>query len=358
MAETHKDLLSVMIYGESGIVNAFPPHQTPKVTATPNVVVRFHTGAIAEGFNATKPDQLRGPQFDAAWCDELAKWLYAQDAWDMLQFGLRLGSHPRALITTTPRPIPVLREILADPGTVVTTGSTYDNAANLAPAFLRRIRAKYEGTRLGRQELHAAMLDDLPGALWTMENLEEHRLKKAPEFSRVVVAVDPSGTSGSEDEGDSVGIVVAGLEPGPLLESKACIIADRSCKLGPDGWGKEVAKAYKDFGADRVVAETNYGGAMVEKVIRTADPNIPYRAVNATRGKVVRAEPVAALYEQGRVRHVGQFAELEDQLCMIGPQGYIGRGSPDRADAAVWAITDLMLGTVKQGGVILKGHNR
>jgi len=286
---------------------------------------------------------------NCAWADELAKWRYARDTWDMLQFGLRLGDDPRALVTTTPRPIPVLREILRESDTVVTKGSTFDNAGNLAPKFLRKIRTRYEGTRLGRQELHAEMLDDLPGALWTRENLDAFRLRAVddkgdarplPSMRRIVVAVDPSGTGGEGEGGDSVGIVVVGKG----ADGRGYVIADRTSDQGPAGWAKAAVDAYHEFKADRIVAERNFGGAMVEHTIRTADPTVSYKSVTASRGKVVRAEPIAALYEQGKVSHIGAFSELEDEMCDFGPDGYIGDGSPDRVDALVWALTELSFG--------------
>lgn len=341
IGETYKDLVEVMCFGDSGLASVFPDHQKPKIVANPGVQITFHTGAIALGYNATQPAQLRGPQFDAAWCDELAKWRYARETWDMLQFGLRLGDRPQALVTTTPRPITVLKEIMADDATVITHGSTFDNAGNLAASFLKQIRNRYEGTRLGRQELNAEILDDLPGALWTRAMIEEHRKREAPEMRRVIVAVDPSGTSGADDDGDSIGIVVAGLG----VDGRAYVLADRTCKLSPDGWGRRAVEAYHEFNADRIVAERNFGGAMVEHVIRTVDKSASYKEVTASRGKVARAEPVAALYEQGRVSHIGGLPDLEDQMCQIGPDGYIGEGSPDRADALVWALTELMLKT-------------
>ena len=329
-----------MVYGDSGIASVFPDHQKPKIVANPNVQITFHTGAVALGYNATQPDQLRGPQFDAAWCDELAKWKKARETWDMLQFGLRLGERPKVLVTTTPRPIPVLREIMARKNTIVTTGSTFDNAANLASSFIEEIRDRYEGTRLGRQELFAEVLDDLAGALFTREMFENHRVKVAPEMQRIVVAVDPSGTAGASDDGDSIGIVVAGKG----VDGRGYVLADRTCKLSPDGWGRRAVAAYHEFGADRIVAERNFGGAMVEHVIRTIDPKASYKEVTASRGKVMRAEPVAALYEQGKISHLGGLEALEDQCCLIGPDGFIGEGSPDRCDAMVWALTELMLG--------------
>ena len=340
IGETYKDLVEVMVYGDSGIASVFPDHQKPKIVANPNVQITFHTGAVALGYNATQPDQLRGPQFDAAWADELAKWKKARETWDMLQFGLRLGRRPQVLVTTTPRPIPVLREIMARRTTVVTTGSTFDNAANLAASFIEEIRDRYEGTRLGRQELFAEVLDDLPGALWTRAMFDDHRVKVAPEMQRIVVAVDPSGTAGESDDGDSIGIVVAGKG----VDGRCYVLADRTCKLSPDGWGRRAVAAYHEFGADRIVAERNFGGAMVQHVIRTIDLKVSCKEVTASRGKVMRAEPVAALYEQGKISHLGGLDALEDQCCLIGPDGYIGEGSPDRADALVWALTELMLG--------------
>lgn len=338
VGETYKDLVEVMCFGDSGLASVFPEHQKPKIVANPNVQVTFHTGAIALGYNATQPAQLRGPQFDAAWCDELAKWRYARETWDMLQFGLRLGDRPQALVTTTPRPIAVLKEIMADPATVVTRGSTFDNAGNLAPSFLRQIKTRYAGTRLGRQELEAEILDDLPGALWTRAMFDDARRDAAPDMRRIVVAVDPSGTSG-DDDGDDIGIVVAGVG----IDGRGYVLADRTCKLSPNAWARRAVAAYHEFKADRIVAERNYGGAMVEATIRTADRGVSYKEVVASRGKVVRAEPIAALYEQGRISHIGSFPELEDQLCQFGPDGHVGEGSPDRADALVWALTELML---------------
>ncbi len=354
IGETYKDLVEVMCFGDSGLSSVFPPHQRPKIVANPNVQVTFHTGAVALGYNATQPAQLRGPQFDAAWCDELAKWRYARETWDMLQFGLRLGDRPRSLVTTTPRPIPVLKEIMADRSTVVTRGSTFDNAGNLAASFLQKIKDRYEGTRLGRQELDAEMLDDLPGALWTRAMFDDLRVDRAPDLSRIVVAVDPSGTGGSEDDGDSIGIVVAAIG----VDGRGYALADRSCKLSPDGWGRRAVEAYHEFNADRIIAERNYGGAMVEHVIRTVDRGVSYKEVVASRGKVARAEPVAALYEQGRVSHVGALPDVEDQCCMFGPDGFIGEGSPDRADALVWALTELMLDDHAQATMFLSQRTK
>jgi phage terminase large subunit-like protein len=336
IAETQKDLEEVMV---ARLLSIFPDGHRPSVRYKP-VRVTWPNGAQALGYNGTEPDQLRGPEFDTAWIDELAKYRRARETWDMLQFTMRSGPDPRVIVTTTPRPIPVLREILASPRSVVTRGSTFDNAANLPAQFLADLQNRYGGTRLGRQELNAEMLDDLPGALWTRAMFDDHRVKSAPDLRRIVVAVDPSGTGGAGDDGDSVGIVVGGLG----VDGRGYVLADRTCKLSPDGWGRRAVEAYHEFKADRIVAERNFGGAMVEHVIRTVDKRVSYKEVTASRGKVARAEPVAALYEQGRISHVGGFAELEDQCCMIGPDGFIGDGSPDRADALVWALTELMLG--------------
>lgn len=347
IAPTASDARDVMVEGESGLlavcwagdVTHFgaplgrPQYEPSKRRLT------WENGAIATLFSAEEPERLRGPQYDRLWCDELSAWKYLGETWDMAMFGLRLGSQPRTCITTTPKPGAVLSAIIKDPRTVVTRGSTFDNADNLAPEFLRAIKEKYEGTRLGRQELYAELLDDVPGALWTRALLDKAQVKEAPEMQRVVVAVDPSGTRGPDDRGDSIGIVVAGKG----VDGTVYILADRSCKLSPDGWGKRSVAAYREFRGDRIVAERNFGGAMVEHVIRTVDPTVSYREVTASRGKVARAEPVAALYEQGRVKHVGPLPDLEDQMAAFTGDGYLGEGSPDRADAAVWAITELML---------------
>lgn len=345
IAETQKDLEEVMV---ARLLAISPPSERPTVRYKP-VRVTWSNGAQALGYNGTEPDQLRGPEFDTAWVDELAKYRYARELWDMLQFTMRSGPDPRVLVTTTPRPIPVIREILKDPSTVRTIGSTFDNAANLPSKFLESIRSTYEGTRLGRQELYAEILDDFPGALWTRDMIDKSRVKTLPDMRRIVVAIDPSGTKGESDDGDDIGIIVAGKG----VDGRAYVIADRTCKLSPDGWGKRAVAAYKEFGADRIVAERNFGGAMVEHVIRTVDKRVSFKEVVASRGKIARAEPVAALYEQGRVSHLGDLDDLEDQLCMMLPEGYAGEGSPDRADAAVWALTELMFGpTYNMMGVL------
>jgi len=256
-------------------------------------------------------------------------------------FGLRLGTRPRWLVTTTPRPIKLLKGLLAREGqdVVVTRGSTFENSANLAPPFLAAIRARYENTRLGKQELFAEMLSDTPGALWSSDMVERaNDVGKLPDMRRVVVAIDPSGTRGASDGGDSIGIIVGGLG----VDGLGYILADRTCKLSPDGWGRRAVDAYHEFKADRLIAERNFGGAMCEHVIRSIDPNVPYREVTASRGKVARAEPAAALYEQGKIKHAHRMPELEDQMLAMTGSGFVGDGSPDRLDAAVWCLHELM----------------
>jgi phage terminase large subunit-like protein len=336
VAETQKDLEEVMIGGDSGLLSVFPEHQRPVVRYKP-VKVTFHTGAEAYGYNATQPDQLRGPQFDAAWLDELAKWRYAQETWDMLQFALRLGDHPRQVVTTTPRPIELLKSILAgkEGKIAVTRGATQDNAANLAPGFLHKITERYAGTRLGRQELNAEVLGDLPGALWTLSVLDTWRVSKAPDTTRVVVAVDPAVTSG--EEADEHGIIVAGL----TREMRGVVLEDATMRGSPSEWARRAVSLYRSWRADAIIVEVNQGGDMVKSTIRTIDPYAHVIEVRATRGKHVRAEPIAALYEQGKIVHVGAFPELEVQMTQMTTAGYGGPGSPDRVDALVWAFTDL-----------------
>lgn len=339
IAETQKDLEDVMVFGESGLVSVFPPHQKPVVTRKP-IRVEFHNGAQAFGYNATEPDQLRGPQFDCAWGDELAKWRYARETWDMLQFGLRLGEDPRQVITTTPRPIAVLKEIMGDATTIVTRGATEDNRLNLAASFLKQVIKKYEGTRLGRQELAAEILDDVPDALWTRASLDRDRRKPAsiPPMKRIVVAIDPAAkTNEVVEDGAATGIIVAGVGE----DGRGYVLDDATCRLSPNGWARMGIACFDRHDADCIVGETNNGGEMVEATIRAVRATVPFKPVTATRGKWTRAEPIAALYEQGRISHVGTFAALEDEMVMFGPNGMAGGVSPDRVDALVWALTEL-----------------
>ncbi len=334
IAPTLAEARLVMIEGQSGILSVHGRDDQPHYEPSKRLIT-WPNGSIAQVFSAEDYDSLRGPQFDAAWCDELAKWKHADAAWNMLQFALRLGENPVTVITTTPRAIPLLKRLLADAGTVTTRSKTSDNSQNLAKPFLDEVLARYGGTRLGRQELDGEVIDDDPNALFKRDMIEEHRLGIAPELKRIVVAVDPPAGFGKSS--NACGIVCVGLG----IDGRAYVLDDASVQgLRPAKWAVQVVALYHARKADRVVAEINQGGAMVEQVLRDVDEDISFRAVHATRGKKARAEPVAALYEQGRVSHVGTFAELEDEMCNV-----IGEGgkSPDRLDALVWAITDLLL---------------
>ena len=334
---TAADARDVMVEGESGILAVHPERERPLYEPSKRRLT-WPNGSIATCYNASEPDQLRGPQHHYAWVDELAKFPAAQELWDQLAFGLRLGQHPQTVITTTPRPIPIIKRLMADKSTETTRGATRDNVTNLAPGAVAALMERYEGTRLGRQELDGEIVDDVPGALWTRDMLDRTRVKELPEMARVIVAIDPSGTSG-DDEGDAVGIIVAGRG----VDGQGYVLEDATCKLSPEGWARRAITAYHRWKADRIVAERNFGGAMVEAVIRTADRSVPYKEVVASRGKAARAEPVSALYEQGRVHHVGGFAELEDEMVLMTAGGFMGEGSPNRTDALVWALTEAML---------------
>jgi phage terminase large subunit-like protein len=341
VAGTAADARDVMIEGESGLLAIPPDRDRPRFEPSKRRLV-WPNGAVATLFSAEQPESLRGPQHDTAWCDELAKWKYLERAWDNLQLGLRVGERPRQMITTTPRALAALKAIIARSDTVMTRGTTYDNRANLAAAVFAEIIRRYEGTRFGRQELNAELLEDVQGALWTRAMLDAVRLAEgttAPQMARVVVGVDPSGTRGADDERASIGIVAAGKG----IDGLGYVLADFTCALSPAGWGRRVAEAVSSHGADCVVAEQNFGGAMVESVLAAAKVGARVKMVTASRGKVVRAEPIAALYEKQRVRHTAPFAALEDQLVAFTTEGYVGEGSPDRADAMVWALTELML---------------
>ncbi|TMJ56865.1 MAG: ATP-binding protein [Alphaproteobacteria bacterium] len=349
VAPTAADARNVMVEGESGILAISPPWDRPRYEPSKRRLT-WPNGAIATLYSADEPERLRGPQHDATWCDELGSWRYPE-AWDMLMLGMRLGADPRIVVTTTPRPTKLIRALIADPTAVVTRGSTYENRTNLAPAFLQQIIRKYEGTRLGRQELEAEILDDVPGALWTRGVIEASRACSAPTLLRVVVAIDPAATS-SEDA-DETGIIVAGRDG----QGQGWVLADASGRYPPAEWAKTAIAAYRAHRADRVVAEVNNGGEMVEATLRVIDPNVSFAAVRASRGKLTRAEPVAALYEQGRVHHLGVFPQLEDQMCGFVPadQGDLGPRlagcSPDRVDALVWALTDLLIEPMSNQGI-------
>jgi phage terminase large subunit-like protein len=362
VAPTAADTRDVMVEGESGLIAVseaagFPVYYEPSKRR-----LTWPNGAIATLYSAEEPDRLRGPQHDAGWCDEIAAWKDPVATWDQLQFGMRLGPRPRIVVTTTPRPVPIVRRLLGDEKTVVTRGSTFDNADNLAPSFLTNIRNRYEGTRLGRQELYAEVLDDNPGALWKMARIEALRVLRAPELQRVVVAVDPSGSSHkrgaaaadpstvAQRESDEVGIGAAGvgmcrckcINPWDAPELHGFVLADVGEIMTPAAWAAAAAKLYRDLKADRLVAEVNFGGELVESNIRTlGDPTIAFKAVHASRGKVVRAEPVAGLYEQLKVHHVGVYPKLEDEMTQWNP--LTDTRSPNRVDWLVWALTELML---------------
>jgi phage terminase large subunit-like protein len=341
VAPTAADARDVMVEGPAGILAVSSPWCRPEYEPSKRRLT-WPNSAIATTFSSEESDRLRGPQHDLAWNDEVCAWNEPSSTWDMLMFGLRLGVRPRWLVTTTPKPIKLLRQLLDREGrdVVVTRGTTFDNAANLAPSFLESIKARYSNTRLGRQELNAEVLYDVQGSLWTRDMLDRANGSwKLPDMRRVVVAVDPSGTRGDDDSGDSVGIVVAGLG----ADGFGYVLADKTCKLSPDGWGRVAVKAYNDFKADRIIAERNFGGAMVEHVLKTVDRNVSYREVTASRGKIARAEPVSALYEQSKIRHAASFVDLEDQLAAMTSEGFVGDGSPDRADALVWALSELMV---------------
>ena len=342
VGETMAQVREVMVFGESGILACSPPDRRPVWEATRQRLI-WPNGAIAQVFSAHDPESLRGPQFDGAWVDELAKWKKARETWDMLQFGLRLGEAPQVCITTTPRNIGVLKEILDAPTTVVTSAATEANRAFLADSFLQEVQARYAGTRLGRQELEGELLEDVEGALWTSETLEALRLDAAPAMDRIVVAVDPPVTGKSTS--DECGIVVVGTcTQGPVQDWRAYVLADASVSAAsPMAWASAAVRAMETWGADRLVAEVNQGGDLVAEVLRQVDPMVPIKTVHASRGKSARAEPVAALYEQGRVHHLRNLGALEDQMCAMSARGYEGKGSPDRVDALVWALHDLMI---------------
>lgn len=344
---------SVMVEGESGILACCPPERKPVFEASLRRV-RFPNGAQAQLFSAAEPESLRGPQFSHAWCDEIGKWPLSHDratrAWDNLLLGLRLGNDPRIAVTTTPRAVPIVQRLLETSGNqnaVVTRGSTYDNAANLPKKFLSAIESEFGGSRLARQEIAGELLTDLDGTLWPRATLERVRTDAFDQsWRRVVVAVDPPISSA----GDECGVVVAGINEDGI----AHVLADCSlAQAKPSDWAQAVAVAAQRWKADRVIAEANQGGAMVESVLRAANTALPVKLVHASRGKVARAEPIAALYETGKVRHCGSFPQLEDQLCgMLIAGEYAGPGrSPDRADALVWALTELMLGHVANPSV-------
>ena len=346
---TAADCRDVIVEGESGLLAICPPWNRPEYEPSKRRLT-WPNGAIATLYSADEPDRLRGPQHDGAWADETASWRYPE-AWDQLMFGLRLGDDPRVVVTTTPRPTPLVKSLVASPTTAITRGSTYDNKANLAAAFIEKIVERYANTRLGLQELFGQILDDNPGALFKRDLIDKARVGGVPPLLRVIVAIDPAISN--DPTSDETGIIVAGLG----YDLHAYVLEDLSGKYTPAEWGERAVDAFYRFEADRIVAEVNQGGALVEANLRTIDPSIPYKGVHASRGKAIRAEPVAALYEQGRVHHVGVLVELEEQMVGWDPTAAVARRpvkrrdtttlqytkSPDRMDGLVWGVTELLL---------------
>jgi phage terminase large subunit-like protein len=336
VGETVHDAREVMVEGESGLLQTSPLEQRPEWIPT-RKRLQWPNGAVGQVFSADDPASLRGPQFEAAWCDELAKWRYAEATFDMLQFALRLGTRPRQLITTTPRPLPVIKRLLADPRTCVTRAPTRANRDFLAPAFLETVVGRYAGTRMGRQELDGELIEDRPDALWSRALVEACRVDAAPALSRIMVGVDPPGSS--RQGADACGIVAVGR-----AESGMYFVLEDASQAGltPQAWATKAVALYRRLNANALVAEINMGGEMVRSVLRQVDASVPLKEVHATRGKYLRAEPVAALYEQGKVKHVGCFPLLEDEMCDFGINGLSSGASPDRLDALVWAISAML----------------
>ena len=336
IAKDPADARDVMIEGDSGIMPCSPPYFRPRYEPSKRRLT-WPNGVMAHVYSGEVPDDLRGPQHHKGWVDEFCKMKYPLEVWDMYTFGLRLGEHPQTVLTTTPRPIQVFMDILKEPGTVVTKGKTDDNYANLSPKFIERVYKKYKGTRLGRQELDAELLMDAPGALWNLKQLDALRVRTAPPLIRIVVAIDPSGSD--KDSAAECGIVIAGVD----AKAHGYVIGDKTDHMTPATWGGVAVEEYENHKADRIVGEQNFGGQMVDYVVRSEaqlrNKSVAYKAVTASRGKLLRAEPVSALYEQGRGHHVGAYPALEDEMCTWQP----GMKSPNRLDALVWAFTELLL---------------
>lgn len=347
---TVDDARDIMIEGESGILAICPKHERPRYIGNKRQLI-WPNGVKSLVFTADEPERLRGKQHEKVWADELAAWRYPE-AWDQVKFGLRLGEAPQAFISTTPRPFKIIKDLIADEYTLVTRGTTYDNRANLATAFFRSIIKQYEGTRLGRQELQGIVLDDNPNALFNRDNIDANRrdvtrlLELLLSMDRVVVAVDPAVTA--DEDSDESGIIVAGVRNESDGLNHGYVFDDLSGIYKPKEWADKAISGYTKYSGDAIVAEVNNGGDMVVFTIQTVDENVPVKTVHASRGKAVRAEPIAALYEQGRVHHVGTFGKLEDQMCDWEPTDKNAK-SPDRLDALVWALTDLMVGAGDTG---------
>ena len=338
VGESEHEVRSVMIEGVSGLLAVHRRHDRPRWLASRRRL-EWRSGAVAEIFTAENYEALRGSQFSAAWCDELAKWRHAEATFDNLQFGLRLGQRPRQVVTTTPRPTALIRRLIGDKRTALTHAGTTVNAFNLAPTFLESVLARYHGTRLGRQEIAGEIIEDRTDALWSRSGLEAARVSVAPALKRIVVAVDPPGSA--HKGSDACGLVAAGR----AADGTLYVIADESAQgLTPQAWAMKAIGLWRRLSADALVAEVNYGGDMVRAVIAAADRTVPVMTVRATRSKFVRAEPVSQLYEQGRVKHAGVFPALEDEMCDFGLDGLSSGRSPDRLDALVWALTALSYG--------------
>lgn len=337
IGETFADAREVMVDGPSGILSVSRANR-PRYETTRRRLL-WDNGAVASLYSSEDPDGLRGPQFDAAWCDELAKWKNPQATWDMLQFGLRLGDFPRQVVTTTPRAVPLLKTLMTDDSVAMTHMRTSENASNLADGFMQAINQRYAGTRLGRQELDGELIEERAGALWSRERIEQCFEPEAPQLVRILVAVDPPASSGKSS--DACGIVVAGIDENGIGH----VLADESMSMAkPHQWARRAIALYHSFEADAILAEVNQGGEMVAAVLSAEDASVPVLMRRASRGKWLRAEPVAALYEQDRVRHAGRFPALEDEMCDFAPEGLSSGRSPDRLDALVWALGELMLG--------------
>jgi len=332
IAPTYGDLKRVCFAGESGLLGILDKELFDEsgYNKSDNEIT-FYNGSKITGFPAIEPDRLRGVQFHRIWCDELASWRY-RETFDNLMMALRLGQSPKCIITTTPRPTELIKELAVRADTKIIRGSTFDNVANLAPSAIKMLKERYEGTRLGRQELYAEILEDIEGALFHAKNIEQNRVELTPVLTRIVVAIDPAVTSNSSS--DETGIIVAGRSE----DNQYYILEDFSGIFSPDMWIKKAIECYYKFDADRIVCEVNNGGDLIEKLLRVQDVNVPYTSVRATRGKMLRAEPISSLYEQNKVHHVGYFKELEDQMASYTP---FSTKSPDRLDALVWAVTSL-----------------
>jgi len=335
VAPTHADARDTCVEGESGILNILKEFGVLKDYNRSISEIFLTNRSRIKLFSGEEPDRLRGPQFHGGWFDELAAFK-RPDAWDQYQFGARLGQHPQTIVTTTPRPTKLIKDLVDRKGVHVVRGSTFDNAKNLAPSALAELKLRYENTRLGRQELYGEILDTVEGALWTREMIERARVTDIPPLIRIVVAIDPAVTNNANS--DETGIVAAGI----TSDNHYYVLSDKSLKASPDAWARQAVNLYHDLGADKIIAETNNGGDMVTLLIKQVDHSAPVKKVTATRGKQLRAEPISSLYEQGRVHHHGYFAELETQMCEWTP---VSSESPDRLDALVWAITELNSGS-------------